>query len=119
MENLGLLAPESYWKMSHDEMYELTNGCGPEKATDLISNSIFGADLKLSCDIHDYTYARPSSVTNRKDADELFLKNLNRTVSRSLKSPFLKFAAGFLAKVYFYAVRIFGERYFKPDEASD
>lgn len=100
-------------------MYEITNGCGPEKVTALVPNSIFGANLKLACDIHDYTYARPSSVMNRKDADELFLTNMNRTVSRSLKSPFLKFAAGCLARVYFYAVRIFGERYFEPDEASD
>lgn len=113
MENQGLLAPESYWKLSNDEKYEITNGCGPARATNLIPDSVFGVDLAKACDIHDYTYTRPETMMDRADADDLFLVNMHRAVAQSLRSPFLQVMAFFAVNLYYLTVRLFGRRYFQ------
>ncbi len=112
METRGLLAPESYRKLSDDEKYEITNGCGPGRATGLVPNSIFGVDLKPACDIHDYTYARPSSMRDRKDADDLFLLNMHKLMTRKLTSAPMRFIGTIGIGVYYMAVRLFGGQHF-------
>ena len=111
-ETRGLLAPESYWKLNDDEKYEVTNGCGPERPTGLVPNSILGVDLKPACDIHDYTYAKPSSVRVRKDADDLFLVNMHELMSRNLRSAPMRFLGTIGIGLYYLAVRLLGGHYF-------
>jgi hypothetical protein len=72
--------------LSDDEKYEITNGCGPDRPTGLVPNSILGVDLKPACDIHDYTYAKPGLMEDRKDADNLFLVNMHKLMTQKLRS---------------------------------
>jgi hypothetical protein len=98
-ESQGLLAPESYWTLHEDEKYEITNGCGPSRATSLVPNTIMGVNIRAACDIHDYTYAQSETVKSREEADFLFSYNM-----RSL--------AYFGVDLYLMAVRLFGGKYF-------
>ena len=111
-EKQGLLAPESYWKLTDDEKYEITNGCGPARATALIPNRIFGVNLKSACDIHDYTYTRTESVGSRREADDLLLVNMHSLLEENQKSLFLKMIGSLGAGLYYLVVRLLGETYF-------
>lgn len=116
MENRGLWAPESYWKLSNNEKYEITNGCGPARAMGLVPNSILGVDLKPACDIHDYTYARPNSMYDRKDADDLLLMNMHKLMTQKL-SPGLMQPIGIIGVgLYYVAVRLFGGVFFDKQQ---
>ena len=106
------MAPESYWKLSEEEKYEIVNGCGPERATGFLPNSILGVDLRAACNIHDYTYARPDSMIDRKDADDVFFRNMKGAVNQNVKSPILHFFALYGIMIYYFAVRLFGRSYY-------
>ncbi len=107
-----MLAPEGYWNLSEAEQYEISNGCGPAKATSLVPDSILGISLTPACDIHDYTYTNPQSMEKRKLADDLFLENMRRLLNQDLKSPALKFFGLAGIQFYYLAVRLFGGFYF-------
>jgi len=98
--------------LSDDEKYEITNGCGPARATELVPNSILGVNLKPACDIHDYTYAQPSSMRDRKDADDLFLVNMHKLMNQKLRSVPMRFIGTITIGLYYLAVRLFGGPYF-------
>lgn len=106
------MAPESYWALSNEERYELVNGCGPYKASGLIPSSLFGADLSPACDIHDFTYSKTKTVTNRSEADNLFLVNMCDIANREIKGPIKRIFAELGIAVYYFMVRIFGRKYF-------
>lgn len=111
MEKQGLLAPESYWKLSEDERYEIVNGCGPERVTGLIPNSIFGINLKPACDIHDYTYTK-ATAENRHNADNLFFLNMY-SIARKHRSIPMRVIGTISAGFYFIIVKLLGGYYFK------
>lgn len=111
MERQGLIAPESYWNLNEDEKYEITNGCGPANATDIIPSRICCVNLRPACDIHDYTYAKPESMNDRLDADDLFWVNMHHLILR-LKFPPTRFLATIGIGFYYLAVRLFGRSYF-------
>jgi hypothetical protein len=111
-ESQGLLAPESYWTLHEDEKYEITNGCGPSRATSLVPNTIMGVNIRAACDIHDYTYAQSETVKSREEADFLFSYNMRRLVDRKLESGFFRSLAYFGVDLYLMAVRLFGGKYF-------
>lgn len=106
------MAPESYWKLSYDKKYEITNGCGPARAKGLVPNSILGVDLKPACDIHDYTYAKSDSMRDRKDADDLLLLNMHNLTTRKLKPSLIRFIGTIGVGLYYLAVRLFGGKYY-------
>lgn len=107
-----MLAPESYWKLSHDKKYEITNGCGPARTGDLVPSSILGVDLKLACAIHDYTYAKPCTMRDRKAADDLLFLNMHNLTTQKLKSVPMRFIGTIGVGLYYLAVRAFGGRYY-------
>ena len=78
----------------------------------MIPNSILGVDLKPACDIHDYTYALQNSVRDRKDADDLFLVNMHKLMSRNLRSAPMRFLGTIGIGLYYLAVRLLGGHYF-------
>lgn len=88
------------------------NGCGPYKASGLIPNSLFGADLSPACDIHDFTYSKAEAVESRGEADNLFLVNMSEIANREIKDPIKRIFAEVGIAVYYFMVRIFGRKYF-------
>ena len=116
MENQGLLAPESYWNLSEEQKYEMTNGCGPERATRFVPSALMGVNIQPACDIHDFTYTQTHTVTDREDADFLFLYNIRRLIDRKLRPGFFRSVAYLGADLYVMAVRLFGGRYFKKNQ---
>jgi hypothetical protein len=112
MVNQGLLAPKSYWDLSESEKYEITNGCGPQRASGFVPNTIFGANLKPACDIHDYIYTKPESMISRKDADDLFLENMKKIIKDQVSFRPFRTLAEISAFIYYMSVRLFGDKFF-------
>lgn len=96
----------------------MTNGCGPERASRLIPDKIFGVNMRTACDIHDYIYSNPSVVSSRAEADNLFLTNMKRLIKQKYKNPILQMTSFLGAVGYYLMVRLFGGAYFPDTEFS-
>lgn len=96
------------------------NGCGPDftQKIPLIrrwlgASSFFAA----SCEIHDYQYSFddniPASESHRKEADDLFLKNMYREIESRVSNWFQKILRKTQAGFFHWSVRIFGKNHYK------
>lgn len=93
---------------------DVTNGVGPsdcEIVTKLLHNLPSSHLFYDAANYHDLAYHIGSDEQDRKKADEIFLENMLRTVSI--------YCCGFYAIMYtmaayrnYYAVRLFGKRFF-------
>jgi hypothetical protein len=102
--------------LTEAEKYELTNGCGPARATSLVPNSILGVDIKPACDIHDFTYSKPQTVRDREEADFIFAYNMRRLIEQKLRPGFFRSFGFFGVGVYLLAVRLLGGKYFSKEQ---
>lgn len=71
---MQLIAPESYWQASPEEIAAKTNGCGPEGwrlAIVEMLGSCTGLDFTPACRIHDWMYGHglAGDEEGRKEAD--------------------------------------------------
>lgn len=53
-QKVNLIAPASYWQATKEDIDNLTGGCGPGDAGDLIvPDKILGVSILEACKIHD------------------------------------------------------------------
>lgn len=103
-----LQAPKEYFELSKGEKKKLLNQCGPDGPINkIIPNSLLGADISQSCDIHDYMFIKAQNKKQAKVADEVFLKNMKTEIDKKRSSKVLSLFRKALANVYFAATRIY------------
>lgn len=106
MENV-----KKYNELTQEEKKAICNGCGGKGSFVPVPNFRF----KASCNHHDYNYFLGGTEKDRLKADTQFLEamildaGLNGNLFRRI---FYKF----WAYIYYFAVRIFGKKYFNYND---
>lgn len=76
-EGFWLIAPDSYWKATPEEIDEHTGGCGPGWFGDLlVPDTMYGESVFLACQVHDWMYYEGLTLEDKKVADLCFLVNM-------------------------------------------
>jgi len=115
MYGVALWAPQSYFKLSREELREIIGdgGCGPGKFGDpFVPDNLAGIDIGPCCDIHDYMYDIGKTQEDKDKADQLFLWNMVSVVSTYTQDVQVKKFRLWLAKMYYHAVRDHGDSSF-------
>jgi len=77
IEGWELLAPDTYWDASEEELKEHTGGCGPGKLGDwFVPDTMYGESVFLACQIHDWMYFKGIDEEDKRWADLIFLINM-------------------------------------------
>ncbi len=111
--SLQLYAPFEFWTASQSERKANCNGCGSELdlSGKLVPNTMYGLDVRIACCIHDWMYAKGSTLADKLFADAIFLLNLSLLIidGSSLLTMPLRLLR---ASKYFVAVVKAGEESF-------
>lgn len=95
-----LFAPFGFWELSPDELKEVSNGAGPKGFGWIVPDTMYGLDISLAADIHDYMYDKK----HPKDlSDGLFQTNLHAIIRK--KGGWLEWLRMRRAAKYVAAVR--------------
>jgi len=121
-----LYYPKSWYNYTATALKQIINGCGPGGwKIDLVPDSIFGCDISMACNIHDFMYHMGSTIEDKDRADRVFLNNMSRLVMRdsyNWYSKWLMYLRLHYVKRYYQAVSIFGGSAFwdsKEDDTDD
>lgn len=108
MTRATLFAPAAFWRLTPAQRAALCNGCGARRGLP-VPGTIWGLDISIACDIHDYMYMGGETEADREEADRAFLNNLLRIIEAD-SIPFgpLKWLRRYRAVTYYAAVRDFG-----------
>ena len=111
---LRLSANPTYWNASQIQRDEVDNGCGSDGVLGtLVPDSLLGLSISKACSIHDWMYHHGRTDKQRKEADIIFLDNMEKIVNKSVNNSILKCFRKGIARVYYFGVRIFGNYFFK------
>ena len=103
-----LYAPLSYWQGLKDgEVEKICNGCGAKEGIKF-SSLLFGLDISMCCNIHDWMYYKGKTHNAKEIADRVFLNNMLRVIETKTSNSFLKSLRKSRAKSYYMAVKLFG-----------
>ena len=112
-EGWKLLAPQSYWDASEEELDKYTGGCGPGKLGDyLVPDTMLGESVFLACQIHDWMYYVGTTLEDKKWSDLLFLLNMTILID---DGELLDVARLRTVMTYYEAVSYCGEEAFEDD----
>jgi len=99
----GLIAPESYWWSTSDQVDSVCNGCGPAGWKNaIVPDAMWGLDISQACQIHDWMYEFGSTQMDKDIADDLFLTNLIAIIDDH--GGWLKWPRSYRAMTYYRAV---------------
>lgn len=108
-----LKAPESFWKASHDERNMFTGGCGPGGKGDyVVPDTIWFLNIKLACQIHDWTYFVWNTDAGFALSNHLFQFNINQIIKEAGGPKNLQKLRRARGRKYVWAVTKFGESSF-------
>lgn len=83
LDKNDLYAPASFYEASQAERDAVCNGCGPGGIGGwLVPDSIWGLRVTAACRIHDWMYHVGRDIEDKRRADQTFLNNLVRLISR-------------------------------------
>lgn len=105
-----LYAPEGYWNLSNEEKKEICNGCGPKGLGGwVVPDTLYGLDISEACNIHDYMYTYPESVSvlDKDYADAIFHVNMDSIIEAE-SGWALKWLRKRRAEKYYWAVKRYG-----------
>jgi len=107
-----LITPREYEKLDKRELELICNGCGTEGwKGKLVPDTIYGVNITKACNIHDFMYFNGMTMKDKKEADDVFLKNLLTIVNHSPKwSSWLNRWRRKRARKYYLAVKHFGKK---------
>lgn len=108
-KNNHLIAPEKYWTSISLNIPKYINGCGAGINTSLVPDTLLGLNISKACNIHDYMYEQG---INKKQADDIFLKNMISIINKESNSLVLKSLRKAKAYIYYFAVKLFGSSFF-------
>lgn len=82
LEGFKILAPETYWNATEDEILAKTGGCGPGKIGDwFVPDTMYGESVFLACQVHDWMYGQGETLEDKKYADLTFLWNMTEIIT--------------------------------------
>lgn len=112
-----LEVPADRAEASPETLQHIETGCGPSFLTRAGLNVFMNVSLVEACNIHDWQYTWGHSEDERKQADDLMLRNMHRIVhsKRDIWHPF-RLA---WADSYYVAVRTFGWMFFGKCHTTD
>ena len=103
-----IFAPESYWNATAKQKDSICNGCGAKEGFIKAPKKIYGLDVSICCNIHDWMYHEGLTADDKVIADRVFLNNMTRIIKQNSKFRFVMFLRLTQAKTYFLAVNYFG-----------
>jgi len=104
-----LFAPAAYWQASPEVLAVITNGCGTAGwKGELVPDSIWGLNITLACNIHDFSYTIGLTCEDKDEADSVLLNNICRLIDHAGGPWFLKTLRHNRAREYYLAVKYFG-----------
>lgn len=113
-----LFAPKGFWALTEQGKDEYCNGCGPKGIGGIIPDSIFGVDISMACNIHDYMYALGETNEDKSEADRAFLNNMVRIIDAKSTWSWIKKLRIWMARKYYGAVAFLGGPAFWDDKNS-
>jgi hypothetical protein len=117
---MKLFAPQSYWNAPLAVKEEITGGCGTGKLGDYLApDTVWFLSIKKACQIHDWMYFIGETYEDKKEADRVFLNNMNRIIDANTKWFWLRRRRRARAKFYYKAVKYYGGRAFWKGKNSD
>lgn len=112
---LILYAPEGFIRATPEMRDEVCNGCGPAGwKQNYISNHLFGLDVRIACDIHDWMYEFGTTEDDRDEADRIFRNNMLRLIEWAGGPGLLQAARRLKALHYYRLVHNYGAIFFWP-----
>ena len=105
------IIPDGYFDLSDWEKENVLNGCG-SKNSKFIPDNILGLCINEACLFHDYMYYVGTTDKDKREADKVFLNNILWWVDEYSRNFFLRWGRRFIAKIYYYVVKVFGEKAF-------
>ena len=111
MENkYELDAPEEYWKLTQKEREEIVNECGPGGFINkIIPDHLLGLDISDACNIHDFMFVKAKGQEERKEADKIFLNNVDKKIVQGSKTFLGRVLRKGLARIYYFTVRVYSK----------
>ena len=111
---IKLNAPESYWDLDNDEKKRICNGCGAAGAMfDYVPDKIWFLPISEACNIHDFMYHVGETVSDKKEADDIFFENISIIIKTCTKTRLLKLLRLRMAYTYYLAVQMYGNEAFE------
>ena len=104
---------EGFNDMSPEVKANVCNGAGAANGV-RAPNSMWGLDVKLAFDVHDFDYWQGATDLDKWLADIKMLTNCLVIICN--KRGFLMYARGLRAMTYFMAVAIFGKKAFYAEK---
>ena len=110
-ETLFLYAPDGFNSLSSEERGSICNGIGAASGLSrLLPDTIWGLDVGIVGDIHDYSYWLGGTDEDRETADAVFYHNL--LVLIIMHGGILAPLRRWRARKYYLAVRVGGKAHF-------
>lgn len=104
-----LYAPASFVSASTRVRSRVTNGCGPAGwKYQLIPDRIWGLDIRIACDVHDWMYSAGETIEDKDAADRTFHNNILRLIAAAGGPWWLQKLRRMAAYRYYKAVSIAG-----------
>lgn len=101
-----LYAPKQYWALPESER---RGGCGPGGLGDwLVPDTIWLLSVRPACKIHDFMYSVGETISDKDEADRVFLNNMLRLVEAAGGPEWLRRLRANRAHTYYLAVKTFG-----------
>jgi len=117
---MRLYAPESFWRASARVRGVVSNGCGTSGwKGELVPETMYGLDVSLACDIHDWMYHEGETQEDKDQADRVFLNNLLRIIQHAAGPWLLRTLRRRRARTYYQAVHHFGGPAFWAEKNPD
>ena len=110
-ENLFLYAPDGFNSLSSEERESICNGIGASSGLSrLVPDTIWGINVGIVGDIHDYSYWLGGTDKDRETADAVFYRNLLAIVEANggILAPLRRWRA----RKYYLALRVGGKAHF-------
>jgi len=77
-----LVAPNTFWSATEEEIEAKTGGCGPGGIGDwFVPDTMYGESVFLACQIHDWMYGEGETQEDKKWADIVFLVNMTLLIT--------------------------------------
>jgi hypothetical protein len=112
-----LYAPNSYTHASEAIRAAVVNGCGPGGwKFDLVPDTIYGLNITLACNIHDWMYHEGETIADKDTADRVMLNNLLRMIDVARAPFWLRKLRCWRARTYYNAVHLYGGSAFWADK---
>lgn len=107
MSRAFLFAPPAYWRLPESER---RGRCGPGRGVleKIVPDTIYGLRVSAACDIHDKMYMWGATISDKDEADRVFLNNLIRLIEAAGGWRFLVRLRLRRARIYYEAVSHFG-----------